>query len=283
MNRLIFIGLLLSIIVSCDSNSLFEKFEFKEGDKLVFKYVNEDYIIPQEDHEFHQNNGHFYISDVDALNSLKGLVKTKANRPSEYSGLVYMITLVRRDKSIFLGIYDLQKEILFSNSYFTLSIEDIEKFSDKFIPIEKYKIQFLTIPSLKRGVELLKQTNFEVENYQKIIESGITDFNGMSTIKTTRDVFPNIENSNSIEKKIKADLKSIDFEYKLAGYSAGRDSVEIRIASNQDLADFIPANYVIFKPYNETVELFPIGVYNIEKVDIKELFKSNNIEYRLVE
>ncbi len=61
------------------------------------------------------------------------------------------------------------------------------------------------------------------------------------------------------------------------------DSVEIRIASNIDLANSVPANYVIFKPYNETVELFPIEAYNIENVDIKGLFKSNNIEYGLVD
>ncbi len=283
MNRLILIVLLFSTLVSCDSSSLFEKVEFKEGDKLVFKYMNADFITPQEDHDFHKKNGHFYISDVNALNSLKELVKEKTNRPSENSGFAYMITLVSKDKSLFKGVYDLQKEILFSNSYYKLRIEDIEKFSDKFIPIEKYKIQFQTIPSLKKGVELLKQNNFEVEHYQKIIESGIAEFNGMTTIKTTIETFPNIEDVNSIEKKIKTDLKSIDFEYKLAGFSTDGDSVEIQIASNQELASLIPDNYKVFKRYNEQVELFPIEVYNIENVDINELFKANKIEYKLVE
>jgi len=164
-----------------------------------------------------------------------------------------------------------------------LKIETIEKFSDRFISLEKYKIKFLTIPSLKKGVELLKKNNFEVEHYQKIIESGIAEFNGMTTLKTTRETFPNIENINSIEKKIKADLKSIKFEYKLAGFLTDGDSVEIQIASNQELASLIPDNYKIFKPYNEKVELFPIEAYNIENVDINELFKVNKIEYNLVE
>ena len=194
-----------------------------------------------------------------------------------------MITYVSKDKNYFLGMYDLQKEILFSNSYYILKIETIEKFSDRFISLEKYKIKFLTIPSLKKGVELLKKNNFEVEHYQKIIESGIAEFNGMTTLKTTRETFPNIENINSIEKKIKADLKSIKFEYKLAGFLTDGDSVEIQIASNQELASLIPDNYKIFKPYNEKVELFPIEAYNIENVDINELFKVNKIEYNLVE
>jgi len=283
MNRLLFIALLFSTLVSCDSSNLFEKVDFNDGDKLVFKYMNEDFITPEEDHEFHKKNGHFYISDVNALNSLKGLLKEKTNRPSENSGFAYMITLVSEDKSLFLGMYDLQKEILFSSSYYKLRIEDIEKFSDKFIPIEKYNIQFQTIPSLKKGVELLKQNNFEVEHYQKIIESGLAEFNGMTTIKTTRLEFHNIENVNSVEKKIKEDLKSINFEYKLAGFSTDMDSVEIQIASNQDLANSLPSNYVIFKPYNETVELFPIEAYNIENVDLKNLFRNNNIKYKLVD
>ncbi len=210
MNRLLLIALIFSTLTACDSSSFFEKVEFNEGDKLVFKYMNADFIAPEEDHEFHKKNGNFLISDIDALNSLKGIVKEKTNRPSENSGFAYMITLVSKNKSSFLGMYDLQKEVLFSNSYYTLRIEDIEKFSDKIIQIEKYKIQFHTIPSLKKGIELLKQNNFEVEYYQKIMESGIADFNGMTTIKTTRDAFPNIENFSSIEKKIKADLKSIN-------------------------------------------------------------------------
>lgn len=261
----------------------FEKVDFNDGDKLVFKYMNADFISPEEDHTFHKKYGHFYISDVDALNSLKGLVKEKTKRPTENSGFAYMITLVNKDKKSFLGMYDLQEEILFSNSYYTLRIEDVEKISDKFIQIEKYKIQFQTIPSLKKGVELLKQNSFEVEHYQKIIESGITEFNGMTTIKTTRETFPNIENFKSIEKKIKADLSSIDFEYKLAGASTDRDSIEIQIASNYNLANLVPANYVVTKPYNETVELFAIDAFNIQNVDLKDLFGSNNIKYKLVE
>ena len=283
MNRLLLIALLFSTLVSCDNSSLFEKVEFNDGDKLVFKYMNADFIAPEEDHEFHKKNGHFYISDVNTLNSLKGLVKGKTNRPTKNSGFTYMITLVSKNKNTFLGMYDLQNEILFSNSYYTLRIKDFEKFSGKFIQIKKYKIQFQTIPSLKKGVELLKQNNFEVEHYQKIIESGIAEFNGITTIKTTRETFPNIENFKSIEKKIKTDLSSIDFEYKLAGFSTDGDSVEIQIASNHDLGNSLPSNYVIFKPYNETVELFPIEAYNIENIKLKDLFKSNNIKYKLVE
>jgi len=282
MNRLLLIALLFSTLISCDSSSLFEEVEFNDGDKLVFKYINEDFIVPGADPEFHKKNGHFYISDVNALNSLKGLIKAKTSRPSKNSGFAYMITLVSKNENSFLGMYDLKNEILFSNSYYKLRIEDIEKFSNKFIQIKKYKIQFKTIPSLKNGIELLIQNNFEVEHYQKIIESGIAEFNGMTAIKITRETFPNIENFKSIEKKIKTDLNSIDFEYKLTGFSADRDSVEIRIVSNHDLANILPVNYIIFKPYNETVELSPIEAFNIENIELKDLFESNNIEYKLI-
>ena len=282
MNRLLLIALLFSTLISCDSSSLFEEVEFNDGDKLVFKYINEDFIVPGADPEFHKKNGHFYISDVNALNSLKELVKVKTSRPSKNSGFAYMITLVSKKENSFLGMYDLKNEILFSNSYYKLRIEDIEKFSNKFIQIKKYKIQFKTIPSLKNGIELLIQNNFEVEHYQKIIESGIAEFNGMTAIKITRETFTNIENFKSIEKKIKTDLNSIDFEYKLTGFSVDRDSVEIQIASNYDLANILPVNYIIFKPYNETVELFPIEAFNIENIELKDLFERNNIEYKLI-
>ena len=59
MNRLLLIALLFSTLVSCDNSSLFEKVEFNDGDKLVFKYMNADFIAPEEDHEFHKKNGHF--------------------------------------------------------------------------------------------------------------------------------------------------------------------------------------------------------------------------------
>jgi len=180
-------------------------------------------------------------------------------------------------------MYDLKKEVLFSDSYYTLRIEDLENLSDNFIQIEKCKIQFQTIPSLKKGIQLLKQNNFEIEYYEKIVESGIAEFNGMTTIKTTRETIPNIENFKAIEKKLNTDLITTNFEYKIVEASTDGDSVEIQIASNVSLEKLIPDNYVISKPYNETVELFPIEVYNIENVDMKVLFEDNDIKYELIE
>ena len=284
MNRLILIALLFTTLVSCNTNnSLFEKVDFNDGDKLMFKYLNTDFITPEEDYAFHKKYGDFYISDINTLNSLKGLIKEETKRPSGNSGFVYMITLVGKGKNGFLGMYDLQKEVLFSDSYYTLRMEDLEKLSDKFIQIEKCKIQFQTIPSLKKGIQLLKQNNFEIEHYEKIVESGITEFNGMTTIKTTRETIPNIKNFKVIEKKI--NLNSTNLEYKIvkASTDADGDSVEIQIASNMSLGKLIPDNYVISKPYNETVELFPIEAYNIENVDIEVLFEDNDVKYELIE
>ena len=64
------------------------------------------------------------------------------------------IIILRLEQHGMIGvIVDEVKEVI------NLADEDIEKFSDKFIPIEKYNIQFQTIPSLKKGVELLKQNS----------------------------------------------------------------------------------------------------------------------------
>jgi len=283
MNRLILIALLFTLLISCNHNSLFEKVDFNDGDKLMFKYLNSDFISSEEDYAFHKKYGHFYISDINTLNSLKGLIKEETKRPSENSGFVYMITLVGKGKNGFLGMYDLQKEVLFSDSYYTLRIEDLEKLSANFTQIEKCKIQFQTIPNLKKGIQLLIQNDFEIEYYEKIVKSGILDFNGMTTIKTTREAIPNIENFKAIKKKVNTDLISTDFEYKIVEASIDGDSVEIQIASNVSLEKLIPNNYVISKPYNETVELFPIEVYNIENVDMKVLFENNDIKYELIE
>jgi len=284
MFRLFLITLLFLILVSCENNSFFKKVDFNDGSyKLIFKYINSDYITSEEDHNFYKKYGHFCISDVDALNSLKGLIKEKTKRPSQNSGFTYMISTVSKGENYLLGIYDLQNEVLFSKSYFKLRIEDIENLSNKFIKVEKLKIQFLTIPSLKKGIELLKESSFHIEHYNKIIESGILEFKGMTTLKTTREAISDIENIKSIEKEIKADFGSINFEYRLVSLSADRDSIKIQIASNVNMENSIADNYVIVKPYSETVEIIPIDVYNIENVDLKNLFGNNNIKYKLIE
>ncbi len=279
MNRLILIAIILTTIVSCSENSYFDNVDFKNGDKLVFKY--EDLRI--DDNEFQKRYGHFYISDINTLNSIKGLLTENTSRPSENSGFSYTIMLEGRDKSYFLGMYDIQKEILFSNSYYTLKNEDLEKYSKKFIPLEINRIKFLTVSSFKKGIELLHKNDFVVENFDRMNEMGIAGFNGVTTIKTTRDAFPYIEqykSLESIEKKIKNEFRSIDFDYKLVNITV-YDSVEIQIASNRSIENLIPENYSIVKPFNENVDLSPIDVYNIENVDLKILFKSNDIKYEL--
>ncbi|WP_075603625.1 hypothetical protein [Saccharicrinis aurantiacus] len=279
MNRLILVTLILITIVSCSGSSYFDNVDFKNGDKLVFKY--EDLRI--EDNEFQKRHGHFYISDISTLNSIKGLLKEKTSRPSVNSGFSYTIILEGRDKSYFLGMYDVQKEILFSNSYYALKNEDLQKYSNKFIPFEIYKIKFLTVSSFKKGIELLQQNSFVVENIERMNEMGIARFNGVTAIKTTREAFPNIEqykSLESIEKKIKKEFSSIDFDYKLVNFAV-YDSVEIQIASNRSIKDLIPDGYTIAKPFNENIDLLPIDVYNIKNVDLKTLFESNNVKYEL--
>ncbi len=281
MNRLILITLILTTIASCGGSNYFDNVDFKNGDKLVFKY--EDLRI--EDNEFQKRYGHFYISDINTLNSIKGLLKDKASRPSENSGFSYTIMLEGRDKSYFLGMYDVQKEILFSNTYYTLRNEDLEKYSKEFIPIEIYEIKFLTVSSFKKGIELLHHNSFVVENFDRVNEMGIAGFNGVTAIKTTREAFPNIEqykSLESVEKKIKKEFRSIDFEYKLVNISV-YDSIEIQIASNRSIENLIPENYTIVKPFDEYVDLSPIDVYNIENVDLKTLFESNDIKYELTD
>lgn len=282
MKRLAFIALVIITMVSCKSSSFFEEVDFNEGDKLVFEYLNDDYIIPDNDHEFHKKHGHFYISDINTLNYFKELVKEKTRRPFENSGSAYMIKVIGKDKNYFLGMYDLKKEVMFSDSYYKVRVEDVEKLSDKFIAIEKYKISFKTFPSLKKGIELLKENNFDVLNYEQIKESGIAEYVGITRVRTTRKEFSNRQSIESIMHKIKSDFAKVDFKFDLLNIYANTDSIQFEIASNNCIKESIPEKYEIIKPFGETIDFLGIKAYNIDNVDLKALFEKNNIKYELL-